>query len=331
MNLEFGTPEALIALAIVPLLVLWLILFRRRRTSDVIFSDLNLIKRVRPGGRLWADFISPGLKLLGLTLLIIALARPRSSSVSIETETEGIDIILTLDISGSMKAEDFQPKNRLNVAKEVIKEFISGRTSDRIGLVVFAKESFTQCPLTLDYNILLGFLDQVTFGMVEDGTAIGMALANSCNRLKDSPSKSKVIILLTDGVNNAGEIDPVTAAEIAKTLNIRVYAVGAGRPGPAPYPVDDPIFGRRYVNVENEIDEESLKKIASITGGRYYRAVDEAGLRNIYEEISSLEKTEIKTKQYLQFQEFYLYFLACGLGLILVEIVLSQTRFRKLP
>jgi Ca-activated chloride channel family protein len=167
--------------------------------------------------------------------------------------------------------------------------------------------------------------------MVEDGTAIGMALANSCNRLKDSPAKSKVIVLLTDGVNNAGEIDPVTAAEIAKTLDIKVYAIGAGRPGPAPYPVDDPVFGRRYVNIENEIDEESLRRIAGLTGGKYYRAKNEEGLKHVYEEISSLERTKMKTKQYLQFDELYLYFLACGLGMIMVEVVLSQTRFRKLP
>ncbi len=331
MNYEFATPYALLLLLLIPLLILWLVRYGRRRRSEIVFSDLSLVKAVRPGGRIWADFISPGLKILGLTLLIVALARPRTSSVNVETETEGIDIILTLDISGSMKAEDFKPKNRLYVAKQVIRDFIKSRTSDRIGLVVFAKESFTQCPLTLDYNILLNFLDEVTFGMVEDGTAIGMALANSCNRLKDSPAKSKVIILLTDGVNNAGEIDPVTAAEIAKTLGIKVYAIGAGRPGPAPYPVDDPVFGRRYVNVENEIDEESLRKIADLTGGKYFRATDEKGLKHIYEEISSLERTKIKTTQYLQFNELYLYFLISGLGLILIEVVLSQTRFRKLP
>ena len=331
MNYEFATPYALLLLILIPLLILWLVRYGRRRRSDIVFSDLSLIKAVRPGGRIWADFISPGLKILGLTLLIVALARPRTSSVNVETETEGIDIILTLDISGSMKAEDFKPKNRLYVAKQVIRDFIKSRTNDRIGLVVFARESFTQCPLTLDYNILLNFLDDVKFGMVEDGTAIGMAIANSCNRLKDSPAKSKVIILLTDGVNNAGEINPVTAAEIAKTLGIRVYAIGAGKPGPAPFPVDDPIFGRRYVNIENEIDEESLRKIADLTDGRYYRAKNEKGLRNIYKEISSLEKTKIKTKQYVQFKELYLYFLIAGLGLILIEVVLSQTRFRKLP
>ena len=331
MIFRFATPGAFVLLVIILILIFWQIRYKRRRTANIIFSDLKLIRNVKHSGRIWAEFVSPGMRLLGLALLIVALARPQTGNVNVETETEGIDIILTLDISGSMKAEDFRPQNRLHVAKEVIKDFIKSRTNDRIGLVVFARESFTQCPLTLDYNILLNFLDDVKFGMVEDGTAIGMAIANSCNRLKDSPAKSKVIILLTDGVNNAGEINPVTAAEIAKTLGIRVYAIGAGKPGPAPFPVDDPIFGRRYVNIENEIDEESLRKIADLTDGRYYRAKNEKGLRNIYKEISSLEKTKIKTKQYVQFKELYLYFLIAGLGLILIEVVLSQTRFRKLP
>lgn len=331
MMFRFASPMVLILLAVIPLLVIWFIRYRRRRVSSITFSDLELVKAARPGGGIWAEFISPGARLLGLGLLIVALARPQTGNVNTETTTEGIDIILTLDISGSMKAEDFKPQNRLHVSKEVIKDFIRSRTNDRIGLVVFARESFTQCPLTLDYNILLNFLDEVTFGMVEDGTAIGMAIANSCNRLKDSPAKSKVIVLLTDGVNNAGEINPVTAAEIAKTLGIRVYSIGAGRPGPAPYPVDDPVFGRRYVNVENEIDEESLQQIASLTGGRYYRAKDETGLKEIYEEISSLETTKIETKQYVQFRELYMYLLITGLGLIMFEVVLSQTRYRKIP
>lgn len=331
MIFRFATPIAFVLLAIVPLLIFWLIRYGRRRTSDILYSDLRLIKAARPGGRIWAEFISPGVRLLGLALLIVALARPQTGNVNTETTTEGIDIILTLDISGSMKAEDFKPQNRLHVSKEVIKDFIRSRANDRIGLVVFARESFTQCPLTLDYNILLNFLDQVTFDMVEDGTAIGMAIANSCNRLKDSPAKSRVIILLTDGVNNAGEINPVTAAEIAKTLGIRIYAIGAGKPGPAPYPVDDPVFGRRYVNVENEIDEESLRQIAQLTDGKYYRAKDVDGLKKTYDEISSLETTKIETKQYLQFKELYMYLLTLGFGLILIEVVISQTRFRKLP
>ena len=328
---RFASPWVLVLLGLVPLLIFWLIRYRKRRLSKALFSDLRIVKAARPSGKIWADYISPALKLLGLIALIVALARPQTGDMNVETETEGIDIILTLDISGSMKAEDFQPQNRLHVAKEEIKNFIESRKNDRIGLVVFAGESFTQCPLTLDYSILLNFLDDVTFGMVEDNTAIGMAIANSCNRLKDSPAKSKVIVLLTDGVNNAGEIDHVTAAEIAKTLNIKIYAIGAGKPGPAPYPVDDPIFGRRYINVENEIDEESLREIAEITGGKYYRAKNEEGLHEVYAEISDLEKTKIKTKQYMNYRELYLYFLSIGFGFVLLESVLSQTRFRKIP
>ncbi len=331
MIFRFATPAAIALLALIPLFIFWMIRRRKKQTSNILFSSLKIARAARPGGRIWAEIVSPGIRLLGLALLIFALARPQTGNVSVETTTEGIDIILTLDISGSMKAEDFKPQNRLHVAKDVIKDFIKSRKNDRIGLVVFAKESFTQCPLTLDYNILLNFLEDVTFDMVEDGTAIGMAIANSCNRLKDSPAKSKVIILLTDGVNNAGEINPVTAAEIAKTLGIRIYAVGAGKPGPAPYPIDDPIFGKRYSYIENEIDEESLRQIAELTDGRYYRARDEEGLREVYDEISSLETTKIKTKQYLQFRELYMYLLTAGLGLILVEVVISQTRFRKLP
>jgi len=331
MIFRFATPLVLLLLVIVPLLIAWYIFYQKKRTSRLVFSDLRIITEAKPRGRIWASYVSPALKVIGISLLILALARPQTGNTVSEVETEGIDIILTLDISGSMKAEDFKPSNRLHVAKEEIKNFISGRTNDRIGLVVFAGESFTQCPLTLDYNILLDFLDDVTFGMVEDNTAIGMAIANSCNRLKNSPAESKVIVLLTDGVNNAGEIDPVTAAEIAKTLDIKVYAIGAGKPGPAPYPVDDPVFGRRYINVENEIDEESLRQIADITGGKYFRAKDEDGLREVYQEISDLEKTKIKTKQYMNYNELYLIFLMSGVGLVLFETLLSQTRYRKIP
>ncbi len=331
MMFRFATPLVLLLLALVPIVIAWYIFYEKRRTSRILYSDLRIVTDAKPRGRIWANYVSPGLKILGLALLIVALARPQTGNTVSEVETEGIDIILTLDISGSMKAEDFKPENRLHVAKEEIKNFIASRVNDRIGLVVFAGESFTQCPLTLDYNILLDFLEEVTFGMVEDNTAIGMAIANSCNRLKNSPAKSKVIVLLTDGVNNAGEIDPVTAAEIAKTLNIKIYAIGAGKPGPAPYPVDDPVFGRRYINVENEIDEASLRKIAEITGGKYFRAKNEEGLHEIYNEISELEKTKIKTKQYMNYSELYLYFLMTGAGVVLFEALLSQTRYRKIP
>jgi len=239
--------------------------------------------------------------------------------------------MLALDVSGSMKAEDFKPHNRLYVAKEEIKKFVEKRISDRIGLVVFSQSSFTQCPLTLDYGILLNFLDQVKFGMIKDGTAIGMALANCVNRLRESPSKSKVIILLTDGVNNAGQIDPLTAATIAKTMNVKIYTIGAGKPGNAMYPIDDPIFGKRYVYLPNEIDEETLKEIARKTGGKYFRARSEEELEEIYTEIDRLEKTEIKVNEYVQYRELFSIFVILGLGFLVLEMFLSQTVFRKIP
>jgi len=239
--------------------------------------------------------------------------------------------MLALDVSGSMKAEDFKPQNRLYVAKEEIKHFVSKRVSDRIGLVVFSASSFTQCPLTLDYGILLTFLDQVKFGMIKDGTAIGMALANCINRLRDSKSKTKIIILLTDGINNSGEIDPLTAAGIAKTMGVKIYTIGVGKPGNAMYPVDDPIFGKRYVYMPNEIDEDVLTEIAEKTGGKYFRARSEKELEQIYDEIDSMEKTEIKVKQYVQYRELFILFVYFGLGMLVLEILLGQTIFRKVP
>jgi Ca-activated chloride channel family protein len=239
--------------------------------------------------------------------------------------------MLALDVSGSMRAEDFKPENRLYVAREEIKRFVSKRASDRIGLVVFSQSSFTQCPLTLDYGVLLNFLDQVRFGMIKDGTAIGMALANCVNRLRESPSKSKVIVLLTDGVNNAGEIDPLTAAGIAKTMGVKIYTIGVGRPGNAMYPVDDPIFGKRYVYLPNEIDEDVLKEIAGKTGGKYFRARSEKELEQIYDEIDSLEKTKVKVNEYVQYEELFPSFVYFGLALLVLEMLLGQTIFRKIP
>jgi Ca-activated chloride channel family protein len=264
-------------------------------------------------------------------LLIIALSRPQSGRKETEILTEGIDIILTLDISGSMKAEDFKPKNRLHVSKEVIKEFIKGRENDRIGLVIFAAHAYTQCPLTLDYGVLLSFLDQIDIGLIEDGTAIGTAIATAVNRLKESEAESKVIILLTDGVNNTGKIDPLTAAEIAKTVNIKVYTIGAGIRGHALYPVEDPIFGKRYVKVPTEIDEMTLTEIARKTGGTYFRATDPEGLKEIYSHISEMETTRVETKDYMKYNELFAWFLFPGIALLSLEIVLSNTRFRKLP
>jgi len=303
----------------------------RFNTASIKYSDLKIVKRSVKSGRTKYRFILSVFRVAALVLFILAMARPQAGTENREVTSEGIDIMLALDVSGSMKAEDFKPHNRLYVAKEEIRKFIDKRVSDRIGLVVFSAASFTQCPLTLDYGVLLNFLDQVRFGMIKDGTAIGMALANCINRLRESQSKSKIIILLTDGVNNAGQIDPLTAATIAKTMDVKIYTIGVGKPGNAMYPVDDPIFGKRYVYLPNEIDEETLKEIAQKTGGKYFRARSEEELEEIYSEIDKLETTEVKVNEYVQYQELFPDFVYAGLALLVLEILLGQTIFRKIP
>lgn len=321
----------IIGLAIIGVIIFYYIKKRHYTSASIKYSDLQIVRRSARSGRQRFRFLLLILRLLAVAALVIAFARPQSGTENREVSTEGIDIMLVLDVSGSMKAEDFKPQNRLYVAKEEIKKFVQKRTSDRIGLVVFSKSSFTQCPLTLDYGVLLTFLDQVRFGMIEDGTAIGMALANGVNRLRETPAKSKIIILLTDGVNNSGQIDPLTAATIAKTMNVKIYTIGVGRPGNAMYPVDDPIFGKRYVYMPNEIDEKTLQEIADKTGGKYFRARSEKELEQIYDEIDKLEKTEIKVNEYVQYRELFSLFVFWGLGFLVLEMVLSQTVFRKIP
>jgi len=327
--IQFADPMFLWLLLAVPLVAYFM--FRRRREAAIKFSDISLLRNVRRSRRVKNRKILYALRLLALILLIIAMARPQAGKKTTEVSSEGIDIMLALDVSGSMKAEDFKPMNRLIAAKEVIKDFVQGRQSDRIGLVVFSRQSFTQCPLTLDYSVLLNFLEQVDFGMIEDGTAIGMGIANAVNRLRSSDAKSRIIILLTDGINNAGEIDPLTAAQIAKTLGIRIYTIGAGKPGKALYPVDDPTFGRRYVQIDNELDEKQLTQVAESTGGKYFRAKSEDMLKNIYQQISELEKTKFKIKEYLQFDQYFPYFLMAAALALLLELVLRETLFRRLP
>lgn len=312
-------------------ILVYYVKFKRARAASIRYSDINLVRRLRPSFRIRERHVLPVLRALAIVFLAFALARPQSGRKGEEISSEGIDIILALDISGSMRAEDFKPHNRLYVAKQVIKEFIEGRRSDRIGLVVFSRQSFTQCPLTLDYGVLFNFLDKVSFGMIEDGTAIGVAIANAVNRLRESEAEGKVVILLSDGRNNAGEIDPITAAQAAKAMNVKIYTIGAGKPGNAPYPVDDPIFGKRYIYVENEIDEPTLGQIAQITGGEYFRAKDEEALSRIYKQISKMEQTEIKVKEYVQYNELFSNYALVGLMLLMVEIVLANTRYRKIP
>ena len=270
-----------------------------------------------------------GFRVLAIAFLIVALARPQSTKSWKDVTTEGIDIVLALDISSSMLARDFDP-NRLEASKDIATDFISGRPNDRMGLVVFSGESFTQCPLTTDHPVLINLFEDIESGMIQDGTAIGMGLATAVNRLKDSDARSKVVILLTDGVNNRGSIAPATAAEIAKTFDIRVYTIGVGSRGNAPFPVQTP-YGVKYRNMEVEIDEAMLKDIAGTTNGEYFRATDNQKLKNIYEEIDKLEKSKIQVKEYSEKSEEFFWFALIGGLLLLLEIVLKLTVLRRIP
>jgi Ca-activated chloride channel family protein len=269
------------------------------------------------------------LRMIAVALIIVILVRPQSTNSWENRSTEGIDVMLAIDISGSMLAEDLKP-NRLEAAKNVAASFINGRPNDNIGLVVFSGESFTQCPLTTDHAILLNLFKDIHSGMIEDGTAIGLGLANAVSRIKDSQAKSRVIILLTDGSNNRGEIAPVTAAEIARTFGVRVYTIGVGTRGEAPYPFHTP-FGVKYQNMPVDIDEPTLQQIASITGGQYFRATDNASLKSIYGEIDQMEKTKISVQQYSKKQEEYKPLALLVFAILLLEILLRNTLLRNMP
>jgi Ca-activated chloride channel family protein len=329
--MQFANPKFLLLLAVVPLLLYLEMKRGRERRASFLYSSTRLFTGlpVTPKARM-ARF-PVALEILSLVLIVIALARPQGGRGEQEVFSEGIDIMLVLDISGSMKSEDFTPSNRLNVAKEVIGEFIDHRKDDRIGLVLFAAGGITQCPLTVDHVALKKLLNAASIGMIEDGTAIGVAIATGVNRLKDSKAKSKVMVLLTDGVNNRGEIDPVTAAELASTFGIKVYTIGVGKKGTAPYPVDDPVFGRRYVQVQVEIDEDVLRKIASATGGTYYRATNPEALRKIYEEIDTMEKTIVKTRNRVIYTEMYPAFVVPAVLALSLSVILSGSIMRRLP
>lgn len=328
-NVTFRTPEFLYALAIIPLVVYWYVRHHRRFLSDIRYSTLRPFAALKSDLRERLRHVPFALRVLVIGLLLVALARPQSTSEGRNVYTEGIDIVLLLDISGSMLAEDFQP-NRIGAAKEVAQNFVDGRVNDRMGLVVFAGQSFTQCPMTLDYRVLKNLLRQVKPGMVEDGTAIGMGIAQGVNRIKESKAKSKVMILLTDGVNNRGEIDPVTAGELAHSFDIRIYTIGVGTIGEAPYPVQTP-FGVRYQNIQVEVDEKILQKIADMTGGQYFRATNNRALKQIYEQIDKMEKTRIEVRAYRSFAELFSPWAALALLLLLMEVALRGTLLRKLP
>ncbi len=328
---RFANPEFLALYLLVPALIYWYVKRNRRSNSTLKYSNLGIVKNVKKSRLKQYRHLLFVLRVLAISLLIFCFARPQAGQSESEVITEGIDILLAMDISSSMLAEDFQPQNRLGAAKVVATDFIKGRQNDRIGLVVFSAASFTQCPLTIDYGILIKFLKEIHVGMIDDGTAIGMAIANCVKRLQDSKAKSKVIILLTDGRNNRGELDPVTAARVAQSFGIRIYTIGAGKRGEAPYPVDDPVWGKRYVRMPVQIDEDLLRQVANITGGKYFRATDKTSLEKIYTEIGELEKTKIEVKEYTRYRELFLFYLLAALALLLLEIVLANTRFRKIP
>jgi Ca-activated chloride channel homolog len=322
-GIEFAHPGFFWLLLIVPLIIAWYIWRQQILQGTLSVSAVkgfsiptkSLVPRLRHS--------SIVLRSLALVALIIALARPQSSLSWQNTTTEGIDIIIASDISGSMLAEDFQP-NRLEAGKNIAIDFIKNRPDDRIGLVIFSGESFTQCPLTIDHDVLINLFKDVKNGMIDDGTAIGMGLATAVNRLKESDAKSKVVILLTDGSNNMGSIPPVTAAEIAKQFNVRVYTVGIGTHGYAPYPVQTPM-GIQYQRIPVDVDEGTLSKIATITGGKYFRATDNETLKNIYDQIDKLEKAKIDVTQYHKKTEMFLPFALIALLFLSLEFILKNT------
>lgn len=335
MTFRFESPWLLSLLALLLALAIWRTLGKKRaRPSGLRYADTRLVVPLRRSWRLYLRPVLPALRSLSMALVVVAAARPQTGQAREVIRGEGVDIVLALDISGSMASLDFEPKNRLEAAKQVIGDFVQERRYDRIGLVVFASSAFNQCPPTVDHNALLRVLDQVDLATrlgIEDATAIGMGLANAANMLKDSDVKSKVIILLTDGVNNAGQIAPLTAAEAAKTLGIKVYTIGMGRPGQVPVPVVD-VFGiRRTVYQESTLDEETLQAIADTSGGLYYRAEDTSGLKQIYDEINNLEKSRIEVQTYTRYKELAAWALVPALLLFLIEMGLRQTVLRKIP
>jgi len=331
-RIHFENPWGALAMLVLLLGVAIWILRGRRRHASLAFSDTRPFRSIAPGLGVRLRHLPTGLRLLGLALLVVAFARPQATFHEEEVLTEGIDIMLALDVSGSMRTEDFRPKNRLVVAKDVVAQFVHGRRNDRIGLVAFAANAYTRCPLTLDYGVLLDLLDRTDFATrEEDGTAIGMGLSTAAARLKDSAAKSKVIILLTDGRNNRGQIDPLTAARVAQALGIKVYTIGVGKEGEAPYPIDDPLMGRRYIMVTADIDEDVLKSIAEPTGGQYFRATDSKSLKAIFERIDRLERTEMQVRGYTRRAERFAAFLYPGALLIGIELLLGATFMRRLP
>jgi len=327
-NITFANPKLLWGLLIIPAAFVWYIFRHKKQEASVRFSDMNGFEGLPKSWKVYGRHLLFVLQMAALALLIVAVARPQSTSSSQTSNIEGIDIILAQDISGSMLARDLKP-DRLEASKQVAADFVQSRPTDRMGLVVFAGESFTQVPLTTDHGIMLNMLKELKSGMIEDGTAIGDGLATAINRLKDSEAISKVIILLTDGMNNAGSVDPYTAAELAKLYGIRVYTIGVGSYGTAPFPVQT-LFGIQYQQMKVEIDEKLLTTIAENSGGKYYRATSNQKLDEIYEVIDKLERSKIEVTEFKRVHEEFYPLVAWALALLLVEFLLRKTVFRTI-
>ena len=326
-NFTFANPEYLYLLLIIPVAWVWYFFRHNKRNTHLQISSFNGLKAT--SWKSWGRHSLFLIRTIAIGLLIVAFARPQSTASWEDITTEGIDIILAIDISGSMLAQDLSP-DRLEASKKVAMNFIAGRSNDRIGLVIFSGESFTQCPLTTDHQVLQNLFKDVKSGMIEDGTAIGMGLATAVNRLKESEAKSKVVILLTDGVNNQGSIAPMTAAEIAQQFDVRVYTIGVGTQGYAPYPFKTPFGKTVYQDVEVKIDEQTLQDIASATNGKYFRATSNEALQQIYTEIDQMERSKIEVKEYHKKNEEFLIFALLALILLMLEFGLKNTLFKSI-
>jgi len=328
--MRFAAPWFLLLL--LPLAAAWILRWRRRRWRDPELPVSSLA--AFPASRGWKPFVAPllgWLVPLAAVAFVGAAARPQAGREMREVVSEGIDIVLAIDLSGSMRCEDFRPQNRLYVAKAVAKEFLKGRKQDRIGLVAFAGRSELIAPLTLDYDGLAALIDGLDFGLLPDGTAIGAAIAQSAQRLREAKGKSRVVILLTDGINNAGAVDPITAARLAAAVGVRVYTIGAGTQGQAPFPIDDPILGRRYVWVRSDVDEATLEAVATLTHARFFRATTAALLSRVYQEIDKMEPSRVETRSYTQWAEVGPALLGLGLALLGLDLLLRATLFRRYP
>jgi Ca-activated chloride channel homolog len=330
---EFKTP---LVLFLIPLLLaLFGYMYRRREGASFRFSSLSLMGQLGSTWRVRWSFLPWVLRVLVLVLLLIALAGPRKFLATPKSAGEGIDIVVALDVSGSMSAEDYQINtqriSRLDIIKSTVEHFVQQRYDDRLGLVVFGSQAYTVCPLTTDHEWFLQNLRQVRIGLIEDATAIGSGITASLLRLKDSKAKSRIIVLLTDGVNNSGKIDPLTAAKTGQALGIKIYTIGAGTTGIVPFPVTDEFGNRHYEQAQFDLDEDTLKKIAMMTQAEYFRAADTESLRHIYAQINKLEKTKIEDKGYKQYEPLFWFFVDAAIILLALEIILSNTLFLKIP